>query len=120
VLVQPGEDNAFNEYRLPGKLPEFFAMGRPVIVPRTNVGRFARHGHEAWVLDRVDALGVVDAILELRADKTLSERLARGARDFCREHFDWKKNASALAAFYDEVALNPPDYGNVSTVAAAQ
>src|SRR5205814_1029183 len=38
VLVQPGADNAFNEFRLPGKLPEFFAMGRPVILPRTNIG----------------------------------------------------------------------------------
>ena len=61
----------------PGKLPEFFAMGRPVIVPQTNVGRFVRHGEEAWVLDKVDALGIVEAVLELRANKDLSERLGR-------------------------------------------
>jgi glycosyltransferase involved in cell wall biosynthesis len=116
VLVQPGADNEFNEYRLPGKLPEFFAMGRPVVVPHTNVGRFARHGEEAWVLDRVDALGIVDAVLELRRNKTLSERLAAGALAFAREHFDWKKNARGLAAFYETVS-NPERKTDVSAIA---
>jgi glycosyltransferase involved in cell wall biosynthesis len=104
VLVQPGADNAFNEFRLPGKLPEFFAMGRPVILPRTNAGRFVRHGEDAWVLDKVDALGIVDAVLQLRGDRALSERLAAGAMAFGREHFDWKKNADTLAAFYEKAA----------------
>jgi glycosyltransferase involved in cell wall biosynthesis len=114
VLVQPGADNAFNEFRLPGKLPEFFAMGRPVIVPRSNVGRFVRHGEEAWVLTKVDALGIVDAVVELRANKLLSDRLAMGATEFCRQHFDWKKNTAVLGQFYEEIALNPKDQGNVS------
>lgn len=99
-LVQPGADDAFNEYRLPAKLPEFFAMGRPVILPRTNVGRFARHGHEAWVLPKVDALGIVEAIKTLRGDEALVRRLSVGAAEFAREHFDWEKNARALNAFY--------------------
>jgi glycosyltransferase involved in cell wall biosynthesis len=104
VLVQPGTNNSFNEFRLPGKLPEFFAMGRPVILPRTNLGRFVRHGEEAWVLDNVDALGVVNAILELRANPALSEKLAAGAVAFVRENFNWNKNAASLAAFYDQIS----------------
>jgi len=119
-LVQPGADDAFNEYRLPAKLPEFFAMGRPVIVPRTNVGRFVRHGDEAWVLDKVDGLAIVNSVLELRADKALRERLAAGATEFCREHFSWKKNAGALARFYDEIACNPKELRNVPTATASQ
>jgi glycosyltransferase involved in cell wall biosynthesis len=120
VLVQPGSDNAFNEFRLPGKLPEFFAMGRPVIVPRSNVGRFVRHGEEAWVLNKVDALGIVNAVLELRANKALNDRLATGATEFCRQHFNWQKNAGDLAQFYQEIALHPKDQTNVSTVAVPQ
>ena len=119
VLVQPGADNAFNEFRLPGKLPEFFAMGRPVILPHTNAGRFVRHGEEAWVLPRVDALGIVNAILELQKDKALSERLAIGATEFCRKHFDWKKNARTLVEFYQEIALKPKDPANASPVTAS-
>ena len=100
ALIQPGTDNSFNEYRLPGKLPEFFAMGRPIILPRTNVGRFVRHGEEAWVFDKVDALGVAEALLALRRDEALSKRLAAGAIAFAREHFDWAKTTAKLAEFY--------------------
>lgn len=114
VLVQPGTDNAFNEFRLPGKLPEFFAMGRPVIVPRTNAGRFLRHGEDAWVLDRVDAMGIVDAVLQLRQNSELNERLATGAVAFGREHFDWVKNTRALADFYEKTAATPKEQTNVS------
>ena len=120
VLVQPGADNAFNEFRLPGKLPEFFAMGRPVIVPRSNVGRFVRHGEEGWVLNKVDALGIVNAVLELRANKSLSDRLATGAMEFCREHFNWKKSTQGLVRFYEEIAGHVKDQGNVPTSTASQ
>ena len=120
VLVQPGADNTFNEYRLPGKLPEFFAMGRPVIVPRSNVGRFARHGEEAWVIEKVDALGIVDAVLQLRRNRELSERLSEGAVAFARKHFDWEKNAGELNAFYDRiVAERRKEHVDVSATASS-
>lgn len=120
VLVQPGADNAFNEFRLPGKLPEFFAMGRPVIIPHSNVGRFVRDGEEALVLPKVDALGIVDAIRHLRANKPLADRLAAGATEFCRKHFNWKNNAGALANFYAEVAAQPHAQTNAPAVTAPQ
>jgi glycosyltransferase involved in cell wall biosynthesis len=103
VLVQPGANNSFNEYRLPGKLPEFFAMGRPIVVPRSNVGRFLRHGEEAWVLDKVDAIGIVDAVLAIRHNKELGETLAAGATRFCRQHFNWKRNTETLDEFYRQI-----------------
>jgi len=107
-LVQPGTDDAFNEYRLPAKLPEFFAMGRPVLLPRTNVGRFVRHGQEAWVLPKMDALGIVDSLKMLRADEELMSRLSAGALTFCQEHFSWNKNAATLEKFYEQVRLTQP------------
>jgi glycosyltransferase involved in cell wall biosynthesis len=91
-----------------------------VFVPRSNVGRFVRHGEQAWVMNKVDALGIVNAVLELRANKALNDRLATGATEFCRQHFNWQKNAGALAQFYEEIALHPKDQTNVSTVAVTQ
>ena len=117
LLVQPGADNAFNEFRLPGKLPEFFAMGRPVLLPRTNLGRFVRHRAEALVLDRVDALGIVDALLELRRNRELSEILAHGSVGFAKRYFDWKKNGRELTAFYEELA---PQGKNVDVETSAR
>lgn len=115
-LIQPGANDAFNEYRLPAKLPEFFAMGRPVLLPLTNVGRFVRHGQEAWVLAKMDALGIVDAIQTLRSDAQAAARLAAGALAFCREHFDWKKNTGTLERFYEQIHATKQLHGKVQTV----
>jgi len=115
-LVQPGADDAFNEYRLPAKLPEFFAMGRPVLLPFTNVGRFVCHGEEAWVLPKVDALGIVEALKTLRADEQLMSRLSAGALAFCREHFDWAKNAGTLERFYEQIRATKQEHGKAQTV----
>jgi glycosyltransferase involved in cell wall biosynthesis len=52
----------------------------------------------------VDALGIVESVLQLRENKALAERLAKGAVAFAREHFDWKKNTGELVAFYEKVA----------------
>ena len=114
-LVQPGTDDAFNEYRLPAKLPEFFAAGRPVLLPLTNVGRFVRHGQDAWVLPKMDALGIVDSLKKLRADEPLASRLSAGALTFCQEHFSWSRNATTLEKFYEQIRLTQPKKTHVNS-----
>lgn len=103
VLVQPGKADRFNDYRLPSKLPEFFAMGRPVVLPATNVGRFVEHGKHAWVLPKVNALGIVETTEMLLNDRSLMQRLAEGALRFGKEHFDWNLNAKKLEDFYEQL-----------------
>ena len=115
-LIQPGTDDAFNEYRLPAKLPEFFAMGRPVLLPLTNVGRFVRHGHDAWVLPKVDAVGIVDALKTFRAAEELQARLSAGALAFCDEHFDWSKNTATLENFYEQIRLTRTEGAHASSI----
>lgn len=104
IFVQPGAPDAFNDYRFPSKLPEFFALGRPVVVPRTNLGEKLRHGVDAYVLDRADAAGIARAVREIRADPALAARLADGAVKFAAEHFSWRRSADALARFYASLA----------------
>jgi glycosyltransferase involved in cell wall biosynthesis len=98
--VQPGEADPFNDYRFPSKLPEFFALGRPVILPRTNLGLLVRHGTDGYVLDRADRGGIVGAILELERDPALRGRLAEGALAFAQSHFNWARSADQLHGFY--------------------
>ncbi len=106
IFVQPGGSDAFNDYRFPSKLPEFFAIGRPVILPRANLGQTVRHGVDAYVLDRADATGIRQAVLALRADPALSERLGRGAIAFAAQHFSWRRSAAALANFHATLAAS--------------
>ena len=102
-LIQPGTGDAFNDYRLPAKLPEFFSMGRPVILPETNVGRFVEHGKHAWVAPKVDATAIVTSIRLLNDNQELRQRLTSGAVEFARRHFDWETNSRKLADFYAAV-----------------
>lgn len=102
-LIQPGMGDAFNDYRLPAKLPEFFAMGRPVMLPNTNVGRFVQPGKHAWVVPRADAHHIVNALQILHRNPPQAESLASGALEFSARHFDWKKNTRQLEMFYQNV-----------------
>ena len=101
VLVQPGSSNSFNDYRFPSKLPEFFACGRPVVLPATNLGRFVADGRECVLLRRGDALEIAEALERLLADSDLRERLGRAARGFAERAFSWHASAEKLLGLYD-------------------
>jgi glycosyltransferase involved in cell wall biosynthesis len=101
VLVQPGQPGVFNDYRIPSKLPEFFAMGLPVILPRTNVGLLVRDGEECLLLEQGDAEDIALKVERVLHDDALAARLGRGARSFAERTFSWKRSAQALQAFYE-------------------
>lgn len=100
AYVQPGAPDDFNRYRLPSKLPEFLAMGRPVILPACNLASDLVEGESALLLHRGDALEIAARIEQLLDDRQLAERLGRGAREFAEERLSWPRNAGALADFY--------------------
>ncbi len=100
VLVQPGADDAFNHYRLPSKLPEFLASGRPVILPPANVGLRVKGGREALILKTPDPAAIVAHCQRVFTDAALSRRLAAGGAAFARRRFDPRANARELESFY--------------------
>lgn len=96
AFVQPGPPDDFNRYRLPSKLPEFLAMGRPVILPHCNVGNDLTHGENALLLEKGNAMEITARIEELLADPELAARLGRGSRKFALEQLSWRENAAGL------------------------
>ena len=105
VLVQPGESNRFNTHRLPSKLPEFLASGRPVLMPRANVGGRVRPGEEALILETGQPGEMADQCQRVFSDAALAERLSAGAAAFARRSFDLETNSQVLARFYRESCL---------------
>jgi glycosyltransferase involved in cell wall biosynthesis len=100
VFVQPGGSDPFNDYRFPSKLPEFFAMGKPVVLPKANIGLVTRHLEDAYLLEEANGPSICNAVIHIRSDPRLIERLSEGARAFEAAHFSWQKSARALLDFY--------------------
>ncbi len=103
VLAQPGRPGRFNDYRFPSKLPEFLVSGKPVVLPRTNIGRFLHDGVDSLLLDRGDALEIAARIETLLTDPEERARLGAAGREFALRELTWEKSVRAIKCFYDEV-----------------
>lgn len=113
ALVQPGGSNAFNDFRFPSKLPEFLASGKPVVLPATNIGRYLRDGEDALLLERGDALEIVEAVSRLFHDGELRARLGANGKAFALRELRWSTNVEPIMNLYAE-ARAPIDAGEAS------
>lgn len=101
-FVQPGCSNAFNDYRFPSKIPEFLSMGKPTILPNTNIATQLRNGEDALFLNRGDGLEIADCVESILTNADLSSKLSINARKFAKTALNWRKNAESLVEFYRE------------------
>lgn len=118
ILVQPGGSGAFNDYRIPCKLPEYFAMGRPVVLPKTNLGLQVEHGRNAFVLNDASAESIVGAVIKISNDKAFATKLADGAVEFYLYRISDAAFARRLGDFYLRV-LNDVSVSSVPASRAA-
>lgn len=110
VFVQPGLPGPFNDYRFPSKLPEFCAIGRPVILPATNVGLEMRHREDAFVVPEASAVAIADAVREIRGNPKLAETLAGGARRFFENRLRWPASVRLLHQFYGQLTSDAAQF----------
>jgi len=113
MFVQPGKPGPFNDYRIPCKLPEYFAMGRPMILPGTNLGCLTVHGQEAYVLNKADGEGIAKAVLEIRGNTEISEKLAANGVNFYLQEL-CNHLAEDLKTYYYGVAVTAVPDGFVN------
>ena len=104
ILVQPGKAGAFNDYRFPSKLPMFLASGRPVVMPRSNIGRYLRDGEHCLLLGDGTARELARLLAGLAEDPDRRRRIGQAGREFAKNNFSWKKSAENLASFYADHA----------------
>ena len=110
VLVQPGRPDAFNDYRFPSKLPEFLASGRPVVLPRTNIGLHLEDRGEALLLQRGSAAEIREKVTLLAADPELRARIGERGREFALRELRWSRNVDRIVELCDlarSAALDP-------------
>jgi glycosyltransferase involved in cell wall biosynthesis len=104
ILIQPGGPDAFNDFRLPSKIPEYLAMGKPVVIPNTNIGRFLHNGEQALLTTKGDEFEILEAIRTLAGNKSLREKLSKGGREFAVRNFAKKRISSELERFYRRIS----------------
>jgi glycosyltransferase involved in cell wall biosynthesis len=103
VLVQPGRPGPFNDYRFPSKLPEYLASGRPVILPRANLGAHLQDRRHCLWLDDGDAADIAAKIELLYADRSLRANLGKAGREFAEQRLQWRNRAAELLSFYRSI-----------------
>jgi glycosyltransferase involved in cell wall biosynthesis len=108
ALVQPGGPDAFNDYRFPSKLPEFLASGRPVLLPRSNIGRYLTDGDQCVLLEVGNALEIARKLEALLADDERRRKIGAAGRAFALERLSWPKAARELKAFYERLSHPRP------------
>ncbi|MBE9241974.1 glycosyltransferase [Synechocystis salina] len=103
ILVQPGGPDEFNDYRFPSKIPEFLAMGKPVILPRTNIANHLTHLVNSFILSDVNCYSLVETIDFLMDNPEIRSKIIQGGLEYAKNHLDWGKNSEKLLEFYDSV-----------------
>lgn len=106
ILVQPGGPDEFNDYRFPSKIPEFLAMGKPVLLPNTNIARHLTHLVDAFILPAVNCDSLVTAIDFLMDNPEICTNIVKGGIEYARTHLDWSKNTKQLLDFYGSIAVD--------------
>jgi glycosyltransferase involved in cell wall biosynthesis len=96
-------DSGANRGRWPGKLNDYMAVGRPVVV--TGVGELADliPRHRLGVATRDDADDFAAQTVDLLADADRRQAIGESARRAAEEVFSWERKADALEAFYRQI-----------------
>lgn len=109
-FVQPGASEGFNAYRLPSKVPEFLALGKPLLLPAANIGLRLRDGIDAFLLRRGNAEEIADRLAAVMSTTDAGKSVGRSGRQFAAENLNWQTNAGHLLQFYrrrlDDLASN--------------
>ena len=107
VAVQPGGPGSFNDYRFPSKLPEYFAAGRAVVLPKCNLGNYLENHGDAHLSGRGDAMDLAQVLESILPDPAYRAHLGARARAFAERHFRWADIAVDVDAFYrDAVGMH--------------
>lgn len=104
VLVQPGRPGSYNDYRLPSKVPDLLASGRPVILPRANIGLELENGKEAIVLGRGDPDEIAAAVALLAEEPGLRKAIGEQGRRFALRELRWSSVVEKIEVLYVELA----------------
>lgn len=103
VFVQPGQNDLFNRYRMPCKIPEFLYLGCPVVIPGANIAEWMTDKEDALILQQGTAEEIAAKCRQVFETPALREKLATAAQRFAQKHLGLQKSADELLFFYQDI-----------------
>jgi len=100
VFVQPGKIDPFEDLRLPAKVPEFLAMGRPVVMPDVNIAHLFTDGMDAVLLRAGTPEEIAAKCVLLFSDPHRANRIGQAGRLMAEKYFDVRAQARCLEDVY--------------------
>ena len=107
ILIQPGADDDWNARRFPSKLPDFLVSGRPVMLPKTNLGTILQDGLNAIVLPKGNAQAITAGLLELLPRTDYLQKIGAGGRAFAEKYLKWSKAVDNVDELYRRILESP-------------
>ena len=91
--VVPKRASGFGNEAFSTKIPEFMAMGVPVVIPNTAIDTYYFNDSVAKFFEAENEASLAEAMLLMLRDEDLRARLTQNATAFVQE-FNWEKNQS--------------------------
>jgi glycosyltransferase involved in cell wall biosynthesis len=91
--VVPKRKDGFGNEAFSTKIPEFMAMGVPVIIPNTAIDSYYFNDSVATFFEANNDASLAEAMLRVIQDPELRERQVRNAQLFVQD-YSWEKNQS--------------------------
>ncbi|MCZ6799080.1 MAG: glycosyltransferase family 4 protein, partial [Nitrospirae bacterium] len=106
VCVQPGKKDSFEDLRLPGKIPEWLAMGLPVVIPDANIAHLFKDGENATLLHNGCPEEIAEKCMDLFSHPQKASSIGRAGRLLAEKYFDVRVQATHLEEVYNSARLN--------------
>ena len=95
--------NQFNAHRLPSKIPEYMAVGRPIILANVGVASELDDVAEVVKLEGDSPEEIEEGFRRALALRPSWPAMGRRLQQKAERLFDWRRNAEHLISFYQEI-----------------
>ena len=102
IFVQPGKVDPFEDLRLPCKVPEFLAMGRPLLMPKANIEYLLTNNKNVIFLEYGTAEEISNQCIALFNDPHKANSIGKASRLAAEKYFDVRVQAPILEKVYDK------------------
>lgn len=107
ALLLPLRDDDRSRTRMPNKLGEYLASGRPVVTCKVgDLTDFLEDGVNAYMAEPGDETGFAEQMLAVLRDPAAADRIGAAGQRACAAWLDYRPHAIELARFFKECIIS--------------